>query len=634
MLTFDELWEKLLAGDESVSIEVKHGRAIGKAVLETISAFSNEPGQDGGYLMLGVEEKPTGGRLNMFEPSYSVVGLADAAQLQSDLVTQCRNDMEPPVSPETAIHTVEGKKIVVAHIPEAEVHAKPVFIKAKGVQQGSFRRIGSSDIKCTAEDIEEFFAARQGRTFDQSLVADATLNDIDPKAVAEYRRLRKEVKPDAPELAVDDDELLQALGAVRREGKDLRVTVAGAILFCKPLALRRLYPMHRVDYIRVPGRIWVENPEERYSSVEFLEPLVLSIPRIVAQVFDDIPKAFSLPEGTPFRKDIPDIPYKVVREAVVNAVMHRNYRFREPLQIIRFANRLEVRNPGYSLVPEERLGTPGSPTRNPHIAAVLHELNLAENKGTGISTMRRLMLDANLSAPAFLSDRVRDSFTVTLLTHHLLDPADVEWLASFKDLKLSEQDAKALIVLREIGGLNNSLYRAINSVDTLAASKGLQRLHHNELIERRGQGNATYYEPAQRFVDSLRLRAKAGTPQLSGGNSPTKTGNSPTKGENSPTNGDVTDVPAELEAAIESLGRRAKPEALENIIVALCAIRPRRIAELRRLLGRTTFYLLSKFLRPMIDSGKLEYVHPEEPNHPQQAYRSTVRSAPPKRGGN
>lgn len=632
MLTFDELWEKLLAGDESVSIEVKRGSELGKSALETISAFSNEPGQEGGYLIFGIAEDLAATKRNLFERKFSIVGVPDIGKLQSEIVTQCRDGMDPPVTPQFEMTEREGKKLLVAYIPEADAHNKPVFIKSRGAQNGSFRRVGASDIKCTSDDLEEFYEGRKGRSYDQSIVADATPDDIDPKAVAEYRKLRKAVKPDAAELNEDDEGLLFTLGALRRDGGDLKVTVAGLALFGRALALRRLTPMHRVDYIRVPGRNWVDDPEHRYSTVEFLEPLVLSVPRIVAQVSDDLPKTFSLPEGTPFRKDIPTIPYNVLREAIVNAVMHRSYRVRETVQIIRYANRIEVRSPGYSLVPEEKLGTPGSRTRNDHIALVLHDLNLAENKGTGIRTMRKLMLDANLSAPAFSSDRARDSFTVTLLAHHLLDEADAKWLASFKDLDLGNEDAKALIVLREVGMLTNALYRDINGVDTLTASKGLQRLLHCELLERRGQGNATYYVPAERFSDSLRVR-NGGTPQLRAANSPTKGGNSPTKGADSPTSEGAGDVPPELEAAIESLGRRAKPEALENIIVALCAIRPRRIAELRKLLRRTTFYLLSKFLRPMIDSGKLEYVHPEEPNHPQQAYRSTAQSTTAKRRG-
>ncbi len=67
----------------------------------------------------------------------------------------------------------------------------------------------------------------------------------------------------------------------------------------------------------------------------------------------------------------------MVREAVVNAVMHRNYQHQQPVQLLRYSNRLEVQNPGYSLKTLENLGEPGSQWRNPVIASVLHEMGLA-----------------------------------------------------------------------------------------------------------------------------------------------------------------------------------------------------------------------------------------------------------------
>jgi len=166
-------------------------------------------------------------------------------------------------------------------------------------------------------------------------------------------------------------------------------TIAGLILFGRPAALRRHFPLARVDYIRVEGREWVENPDRRYQqTVELRGPLLTLIPRVVSQVLDDIPKAFSLAEDRLHRRDLPLIPRDVIREAVVNALMHRDYRPREPVQIIRYSNRLEIRNPGYALVPDERLGEPGSLSRNEKSAAVLHEVNIAETKGTGRAVPR------------------------------------------------------------------------------------------------------------------------------------------------------------------------------------------------------------------------------------------------------
>jgi ATP-dependent DNA helicase RecG len=182
-------------------------------------------------------------------------------------------------------------------------------------------------------------------------------------------------------------------------------TVAGLMLFGKPVALRRCFPMMRVDYIRVPGRDWVPQPDRRFDTVDLRDPLLPLIRRALAAVLDDLPKTFALHEGDLQRQDIPAIPLRVIREAIVNALMHRNYRSHSPVQIIRYANRLEIRNAGFSLKSQDQLGEPGSALRNPKIASALYDTRLAETKGSGIRVMRESMAQAGLTPPLFESDR-------------------------------------------------------------------------------------------------------------------------------------------------------------------------------------------------------------------------------------
>lgn len=163
------------------------------------------------------------------------------------------------------------------------------------------------------------------------------------------------------------------------------------------------------------------SPQKRYSqSYEFREALILAIPRITTHIMHDIPNAFSMQPNGIYRQDIPLIPDIVIREALCNAVMHRDYLAGQSVQIIRYANRIEFQNPGYSLKPENQLGLPGSISRNDRIGLVLHDLNIAETKGTGIRTMWEGMNEANLSVPLFESDREGNKFSLTLLSHHFL----------------------------------------------------------------------------------------------------------------------------------------------------------------------------------------------------------------------
>ncbi len=80
--------------------------------------------------------------------------------------------------------------------------------------------------------------------------------------------------------------------------------------------------MHRIDYILVEGKEWVSDPDKRYQSTEIREPLLLAIPKLITLVLNDLPKAFGLAENEIHRRETPLIPRKVIREAIVNAVMH------------------------------------------------------------------------------------------------------------------------------------------------------------------------------------------------------------------------------------------------------------------------------------------------------------------------
>jgi len=629
MSSFAELWEKLVSGDESVLIEAKRSERLGTSILETISAFSNEPSRGGGYLLLGVERSAED--LDLFGGEsrlpYQITGVLQPDQFQADLATQCRDQFSVPVRPRIDSEQIDGQTVLVVFIPEAPPHDKPVYIQKKGLEKGAFRRIGSTDQHCTDEDIALFYQLRTHRTFDETAVAGTSLDDFDGAAITEYRRIRQLISPDAGELRFSDEQLLYALAATTLEEGKVVPTIAGLMLFGTTAALRRNFPSTRVDYIRVPGREWVPNPEERYQGMELRGPLLTLIPRVINTVLDDLPSAFALTEDGIHRQDIPLVPRTVIREAIVNAMMHRSYRLRQPMQIIRYSNRIEIRNPGHSLVPDERLGEPGSLSRNEKIAAVLHEVGLAEAKGTGIRSMRDAMEHANLTLPLFESDRQRDSFTVTLLVHHLFGPKDLEWLAHFKDYSLNDQETRALFVVREVGAINNASYRDINHVDTLTASAHLRRLRDLHLLEQRGKSSATYYIPTQYLLDPT-SNPLLGESNPSG--SSLLVGTHPLTGELNPTGktptGVVPELPEELASAIQALGRRSSPYDVMQVILRLCSWRALKAQEISVLLGRRTVnWVRENYLTPMLRAGELEFLHPDNPSHPQQAYRTSSK---------
>ena len=210
--------------------------------------------------------------------------------------------------------------------------------------------------------------------------------------------------------------------------------------------------------------------------------------------FTFLPQNFSLKEGQIYATTKPDLPERVIREAIVNAVMHRSYHHNRPTQIIRYNNRIEIINSGYSLKAQDEIGTAGSDTRNQLIASIFHETNLAEFKGTGIRTMRRLMSEAGLSMPTFESNRKGDTFTIRLLLHKFFSEEDNKWLDMVGTSGLSEIQKSALIFAREVGAVDTLTYFQLTGEKTELAEKNLEALEKAGFLLRKGKTlEATYY---------------------------------------------------------------------------------------------------------------------------------------------
>ncbi len=491
MSTIVELLDRLHELDEDRHIEFKKASDLkhAKSVLETINAFSNEPGLGKGYILLGIEET-----LDESGVSHNVVGVDDVDKTQRDIATQCAEVFNMPIRPVITVEKFQGKDVVLIEVKELEHNLKPLYFKNKGLPKGAYRRIGSTDQHCTEDDLSYFYSTVDG--FDETLVEGSSLDDLSYEAIDLYRKLRQKINPDAEELQCDDLDLLRALNCVKQDGEQWKLTYCGLIVFGSKLALRRLMPMIRVDYIRVNGKEWVENPEERYSkSLDFRGPLITLVHRIIGVISDDLPATFLLPEGHVQAESKHVLPLRVIREAVVNAFIHRSYRVHSPIQIVRYSNRIEIINAGFSLKSDDAIGQPGSVIRNATISAIFHETNLAETKGTGFALMQKLMQKSKMLPVTFDSSREENSFTLRLLFHHFLSELDVNWLRYFDEFSLSDSQKMVLIFVREVGAINNQSLRQLCGLSARDAGSVLKQLTKKELLLQKGVGKNTYYIP-------------------------------------------------------------------------------------------------------------------------------------------
>lgn len=595
---FHELFQILQKTDESNQIEVKSAaNGLGRSFLEAVSAFSNEPYLEGGYIILGVTRNESSS-----EPRYLVTGVKNPDDLQRQIASQCLELLSIPIRPYIQVAAYGEKTVIVVHIEEAQPLQKPVFIKSLDWMKGAYRRIGSSNQTCIIDDIKYFLQLQTGLRHEEMHEVRASFEDFDPNALALYRYAREKIKADATELKYNNLELLKAVQAITTVHGATAPTIGGLLLFGSKQILRRLFPLRsQIDYITTHEK----DLSKGYTSIEFTESLITGIPKIVETVMHDVPLVFSLAEDGVTRKETPLIPKAVIREALVNAVTNRDYQQGGSLMIIKYPHKLEIRNFGYSLKSTDPLLPAGSMARNSTISKVLQDIDYAEAKGSGISKMRKAMSSENLIVPLIKSSRKDNYFMLTLLNHQF-NEEDKNWLAPFG---LSEEEGKNLIVVREMGEVTNAIYRSINLVDCITAGSQLQELRMKGLIEQKGIGCITYSIP----IDKLRPSdmAKHGL----------YTASTLVK---DPLIILLDELPSELRNQVLQIGKKVNSNEIRTLITTLCSLRPYKPSELGRLLRRSTRNISERYIAPLVESGDLRMLYPGNPAHPQQAYSSRM----------
>mgnify|MGYP004693366467 CR=1 FL=1 len=684
MRTAKELFAELNSFDENRRIEAKSASAVGKSMMETVCAFANEPGLCGGYLLLGAKRT---GMAEDGRPVYEPENIENTDKVQSDFVAMCNSMFNVRIRPIINVEEYLGKTVIVVKIEELPDSQKPAYFAKRGLPEGAFRRIGPSDEKCSEEDMYLFYQSAD--TYDSCIVDDADLDDIDENALNFYRKLRKEVNPDAEELTLNDVDLLRALGAIKKNkqgGYDL--TYTGLLVFGKQMSLRRLVPSFRVDYIRISGNQWLADGDNRFEqTIDMRGPLILMVNKACSAVMDDLPKGFELKKDSMQASTPAILPNKVLREAIVNSYIHRSNRVNQPIQIIRYSNRIEIHNPGYSLKPQDDWGEPGSMLRNPRISEIFHDTNLAETKGTGIGAMRRLMKEAGLMPPTFESNHEANKFTARLLLHHFLSKENMEWLAQYAEFGLVNEQKLALVFVREVGAIDNATYRQLDSSITHARARlEIHKLCDLEFIEKKGQGRNTYYIRTSKVVSlgerlrpqgerlpakEQRLPPQHGTlgekippqhgtlgekiPPLHGTLGEKIPPQHGTLGKKIPPQGEkippqhgtfeiesqpksrnelLRELPKGLQERVAKLGKWASREKVSQLLVDLCAFKPYSYEELALIIQRAAKPMKDKYIKPLRLANKLFYWIPEMINHPLQKYvadPSMARSSNKKR---
>ena len=403
-MTTEELLEKLELIQklkcETPTLEIKSAeQGCPKHLYDSLSSFSNQ--DDGGIIIFGIDEKQ----------NYKEVGVYDPQDIQKKINEQCLQ-MEPVVRPLLTVVEKNDKFFVSAEIPGADITERPVFYKGKGRIKGSFTRVGDSDEPMTEYEIYSYEAYRKKYQDDIRVIERVSFASLNQDLLVNYIELLKKGKP---RLAAISDNEIYELMSIRR---DNAITLSAAMNFSPyPQAyfpqlciIATVVPGTEMGTIGTQGERFLDNQRIEGNISEMLEGAMQFVSKNMRT------KTIINPH-TGKREDRTDYPVTAIREAVLNALVHRDYSIHTegmPIQVIMYEDRIEIRNPGgiYGRIRIDQLGKVQPDTRNPVIASELEVLKITENRYSGIPTIRRTMREYNLPQPEFLDER--GSFIVKL----------------------------------------------------------------------------------------------------------------------------------------------------------------------------------------------------------------------------
>lgn len=299
---------------------------------------------------------------------------------------------------------------------------------------------------------------------------DATLDDLDTAPIESYRQELGRRRPGSPLLRQPVERLLLRAGAAVEDKGQLRPTLAGILFFGREP--QQWYPSFSITFLHFAGTSTARTDPAAplyLDNREFQGTLPAMIEAARATLFERLSKK-AIIEGF-VRRDVPEIPEFAYREALVNAIGHRDYQLEGTfVQVRQFADRLEIQSPGglgghltVDNIAYEQY------TRNPHIMRLLEEFGYVEQRGLGVDRMIRAMAEASLEPPHF--ENRGSSFWVTLKAG---TPAFRQ--PDLSRLDLNERQVRALHYLQAHGRISNRDYQTEFDVAERTALYDLQGL--------------------------------------------------------------------------------------------------------------------------------------------------------------
>lgn len=315
----------------------------------------------------------------------------------------------------------------------------------------------------------------------------ARLDDLVMDRVEAYREILDRRRPGSPLVHESTRELLLQVGAAVEEKAHLQPTLTGVLFFGRDP--QRFFPSFTITFLHFAGTSAARTEPEAplyLDNREFRGTIPAMIDAVRATLFEKQSKQARV-DGF-VRQDVPEYPEIAYREAIVNAVAHRDYGLEGSfIQVRLFSDRLEVQSPGglgghltVDNISFEQY------TRNPRIMRLLEDFGYVERRGLGVDQMIRSMTDAGREPPVF--ENRGSSFWVTL---HGQPP--VRPLPDLARIGLNDRQIRAVGYLQAHGRLTNREYQDTFGVSERTALYDLKGLVEAGLALPVSSGRGRYY---------------------------------------------------------------------------------------------------------------------------------------------
>ena len=464
---------------ESGNIEYKRARnELPRDFWKTYSAFANTTG---GYIILGITEND--------EQFFEVTGVLDSDHILNQLFSIGNNPNKVSKNilstEDIEIDNIDGKTVIIIHIPEVSVQEKPIFLNNELSQ--SYIRKHSGDYKISTDELAALLRDRSDH-LDYELLDNYTIEDLDIDSVERYKFELHKRNPDMGFNKMDDDLFLQRIGVLvedRNDNRVIKMRLGGLLFFGKYEAIKSRLPHYHVDYFDRRGE--TERWRDRVDGGNFEFP-DLNLYNYFLIVYDKLSNSIERPfelDTNMIRKTQVDIK-TALREAFVNMIIHADYlNSRYSLIAEVYDLYYSFKNPGAMKISKSEffLGSNSRP-RNTLLVNLFTRLGAAEHAGSGSQKIIKVVKEHQFSLPEIDSNCEQTSFKLWVVE-------DIERCDNLTD---KEKLIYKSISQGSIEGLSKSEIQALHSEFSLSQlTRVLDKLVDKKLIIKQGGNrNRTY----------------------------------------------------------------------------------------------------------------------------------------------